>query len=434
MNMNKLMTGAFALTVATSATLPMATNADTIEINGVTWTYTVNNAANKTVTLGGGNTSTRAIDTTESVDAADIPWVFTDETSGDTYKVTQVASYAFHNCTKLTGTLTFPSSVTSIGNYAFYQCRGLTGLKLGANIKTIGSFAFAICPNMVGDISDLTSVTSFGANAFDAKDGNNHNSKLYGHVRFNPSLTSLPTTLFRYVPITGVTLPDSLTSAASAVFQNTQIDAMWLKGSVDVDVRWFALRAPVEIVLAGQNTRCNNPTGDSFLGEETVCKLFIPATGNWLNLVTTSSPGVDVIYYGPDRDLDISIDEAKNTLNATTTSAGMLVKMLEAAPLFRSHFGLDTRISVTNAIDLTGVTITDGMLSGVTFDRLMFSVKTQSELNAILDTFPASTPLAIDPTGLTEDLTVAARWNVFVKSGEGYAVKKRHDGLMVIVK
>ena len=423
-----------ATTLAAILTIPTAANADTVTTNGVTWTYTVNDASKKTVTLGGGTTSTTAIPTDASVDAADIPWKFIDETSGDTYTVTEIAANAFNSCSKLTGTLAFPSSVTKIGNSAFYKCKGLTGLKLGVNIAIIGEHAFSICPNMAGDISDLTSVTWFGQYAFDAKDGSAHDSRLYGNVRFNPSLPKLPACLFRYVPITGVTLPSSLNSADGGAFQNTRIDSLWIKGGVNVDVRWFALRAPVGIVLAGPDTKCNNPTGNSFLGEETECKLFIPATGNWLKLDTNSSPGVDVIYYGPDRNLDIAIDEPKNVLNATVADGAMLVKMLEAAPLFRQYFGLDTRISVTNAIDLADVTITDDMVKGATFDRLMFSVQTQAQLNGVLDAFPASTPFAIDPTGLTESMIVPEGRKVFVLTGEGYEVRKYQKGFIVIVK
>jgi len=69
-----------AAAIAATAIIPMAVNADTIEINGVTWTYTVNDATAKTVTLGGGtagsggSTSNYAVASDIALTADDIPW------------------------------------------------------------------------------------------------------------------------------------------------------------------------------------------------------------------------------------------------------------------------------------------------------------------------------------------------------------------------
>ena len=90
---------------------------------------------------------------------------------------------------------------------------------------------------------------------------------------------------------------------------------------------------------------------------------------------------------------------------------------------------------MTNAIDLTGVTITEQMVSGVTFDRLMFSAKTQAQLNAILGAFPATTPISIDPTGLTENMVIPETYNnVHVKTVPGVTIKRTTKGFMIIVK
>ena len=162
--------------------------------------------------------------------------------------------------------------------------------------------------------------------------------------------------------------------------------------------------------------------------------MIIPATSTWLQLDTSNAPGVEKIYYGPGRGVDIVVNAARNELTATPTNATRLVTMMEAAPLFREHFGLDTRISVTNTIDLAGVTITEAMTSAVTFDRLKFAVKTQAELNAILDAFPASASLAIDPSGITENLTVPAARKILVQLSESDAVRLKVNGLKIFVK
>lgn len=443
MSMRKLI----ATTVAV-VSVALATNADTVTTNGVTWTYTVNNATAKTVTLGTGSGNGNAIGgTSVAVAAADIPWKFIGEADGEIYTVTKIANYAFKNCTQLTGNLEIPSSVTEVGVHAFHTCTGLTGIKLGPNITTMGSWAFLYCSNAVCDLSDLTSVTSFpmASSTYGPLEAGNKShagawkTKFFGHVRFHPNLTGISSCMFRGVPITGVTLPDSLTSIKDTAFNNTLIKAMWLKGSVNIDLKWCLGSTPLEIFFAGPDTTCSNPNPSSAADRFTTdtaatFKVFIPAKGNWLNLDTSNAPGVEKIYYGPGRGVDISVNTARNELTATPTNATRLVTMMESAPLFREHFGLDTRISVTNAIDLTGVTITEQMVSGVTFDRLMFKVNNQAQLNAILNAFPASAPLSIDPTDITENLTVPAARKIHVMLSEADAVRLKVKGLVIIVK
>lgn len=74
-------------------------------------------------------------------------------------------------------------------------------------------------------------------------------------------------------------------------------------------------------------------------------------------------------------------------------------------------------------------------ISGVTFDRLMFSAKTQTQLNAILGAFPATTPVSIDSTGLTENMVIPETYpNVFVKTVPGVTSKRTTSGFMIIFK
>ena len=47
--------------------------------------------------------------------------------NGEQYPVTSIDSYAFKDCSGLTGSLTIPNSVTEIGSAAFSGCSGLTG-------------------------------------------------------------------------------------------------------------------------------------------------------------------------------------------------------------------------------------------------------------------------------------------------------------------
>ena len=346
MNMSKLITFA---AVAASAAIPMAANADTIEINGVTWTYTPNET-----------TRAISIDAISSVaDVKDIPWSLM--ITGVTYKVTEVAVGVFVN--KLTGRLlTIPAHVTSIGNYA------LQG----------GTY-------------------------------------------------------------TNVVVETSASLAGEGIFSNNrQMQTAWFKGNLHLNLKnLFCLNSGMKVALFGPQVKGWSNNGYPFASTTCFgCRFYYPyGVDGWTTWKGTSGSGVEAIPYGAGRDINLEIDEERNTITATVTTASRLVAVLNSAPYFKSGFGLDAHISVTNAIDLTGVTITEQMVSGVTFDRLMFSAKEQTQLDAILGAFPATTPISIDPTGLTENMTIPNDYpNVFVKTVPGVTIKRTTKGFMIIVK
>ena len=82
--------------------------------------------------------------------------------------VTSIGTWAFNNCSWLTGTLSIPSTVTSIGTGAFSGCTGLTGLTMSEGLETLKDFAFDGCVNIEGTIEIPSSVTSIGQAAFKA--------------------------------------------------------------------------------------------------------------------------------------------------------------------------------------------------------------------------------------------------------------------------
>lgn len=79
--------------------------------------------------------------------------------------VTEIAPYAFSQCTRLSQ-LTFSQSLTTIGNFAFYGCTGLTSLTLPGNVKKIGQGAFNNCTNLFMLTVYASAVPTFTAEAF----------------------------------------------------------------------------------------------------------------------------------------------------------------------------------------------------------------------------------------------------------------------------
>ncbi len=385
MNMSKMITFA---AVAASAAIPMAANADTITTNGVTWTYTVNDATAKTITLGASGKYAMPRDA--EWNASEIPGKFIID--GETYTVTRIGGNGFFACTGLRGVLRIPDSVTHIDcEMCFRYCSGLTGVSSWGGITHFKANFLANCTALKGPLPSFSQFTGIDASGYTS------------YAMFNES---------------------------------SGIKGVCIAGNIKLHVTYMFNKATsMKVVLAGPGTSVVNggSAGNMFAGVSK-CAIVAPRAG-WNGLLPGGS-GNTVTYYGPtDEITSLAIDETRRVVSMTPTTGVSLVKALGFAQLFKEHLDLDTRISVTNTIDLTDVTITEDMVSGATFDRLMFSAKAQDQLNAILAKFPVTTPISIDPTGLTENMVIPNDYpNVFVKTVPGVTIKRTASGFMIIVK
>ena len=455
MNMNKMITLA---AVAASAAIPMAANAATPitnTINGVEWRFMLDTpTGSKGTAMLGINTVTSGSTGREkdelhgcsqdvSVNAADIPWEFDYE--GVHYTVTKVATGAFYANTNMTGILTIPPAVTELRHCAFLTCSGLTGLRGGDSVTYWGTSAFNGCTSMQGAYPDLSVATYFGESVF-------YKAPLTGTLKLGDSLTSITRLTFSGCNFAAsAIMPSSVPTIGHnsnyGVFQeNPNLAAIWIKGKPDAASQTYttvycaklAASCPsMKMILMGKNTkgaRMTQTGGNAMLANDTGVQVFIPANGYWDGLVPGGNNN-KIWDYGPTREFDLVVDENLKTATITPTTVDTFTNALAWASMFKEHLDLEPRISVTNTLDLTDVTITSAMVSGVTFDRLIFSAKTQTQLNAILGAFPATTPISIDPTGLTENMVIPDGYpNVFVKTVPGVTIKRTASGFMIIVK
>ena len=459
MNMNKMITFA---AVAASAALPMAANAATPitnTINGVEWRFMLDTPTGSegTAMLGinpdtSGKTNRDKDDMhgcskNGSVNAANIPWEF--DYDGVHYTVTKVADGAFYSNTKLTGIVTIPPDVTELRDHAFHGCTGLTGLRGGDSVTVWGTSAFNGCTQMHGAYPDLSAATSFGEYVFTV-------TPLTGTLKLGNSLKTIVRLAFSQSNFTGpAIIPSSVTSMGYnqnapsyhyGVFEsNPNITAIWIKGSNAAGVTlpvYCACMAKVcpslKVILMGKNTKGMDMQAagkNAMLYNDDGVQVFVPANGQWNGLVIGGGSNNKLWYYGSDQEFDLAVDDNLKRATFTPTTVNALTNAIAWAPMFKEHFDLYTRINVTNTLDMTDVTITESMMENVTFDRLMFSAKTQAQLNDILDTFPATTPISIDPTGLTENMTIPNDYpNVFVKTVPGVKIKRTASGFMIIIK
>ena len=432
-----------AAAIAASATLPMAAEAATIvtqTINNVEWRFQLD-PSKGTATIGlGKNTEAGHVCPSDAVlDASQIPWMFTGD-DGVEYTVTAIAAEAFRTLANITGTITIPYAVKTVGTHAF-NSSGITGLAGATGVTKWESYVFS--GGITGTYPDLSNVTSLGESVFGSV-------PLTGRLILGSGLTTIPRVAFYQWNISGTAIvPRNVTTindfSGKGVFgECPNLTAIWVKGPATTDdqtyttigMRSFAQKSyNVEFILMGQNTKGSNRASSNYmLGNVTGAQVFVPANGYWDGLVTGGTNN-KVWYYGATNELDLAVDDSLMSATFTPTTVNAFTNAIEWVSAFKTHFDLDARISVTNTLDLAGVTITPAMVLDVTFDRLMFAAKTQAQLNAILTAFPAATPISIDPTGLTENMVIPNDYpNVFVKTVPGVTIKRTASGFMIIVK
>jgi hypothetical protein len=146
--------------------------------------------------------------------------------------LTEIQKDAFRDCKTLVG-ITIPNGVTSIGSSAF-SGTGLTSITIPNGVTSIGDWAFSGCDN-------LTSITV---------DSGNPNYTIEGGILYNKAKTEIV-----YVPegisgnitipngvtriwgfygtkITGVTIPNSVTSIGGGAFASTNLTSVTIPDSV----------------------------------------------------------------------------------------------------------------------------------------------------------------------------------------------------------
>ena len=133
--------------------------------------------------------------------------------NGTTYPVTNIGSYAFDSCRKLTK-INIPNSVKKIGWSAFSACVQLTKIDIPNSVESIDSYAFQACTGLTS-VTISNSVTSIEQATF--SDCRNLTS-----VTIPNSVASIDTYAFSGCRnLTKIDIPNSVTNIGFRAFQET---------------------------------------------------------------------------------------------------------------------------------------------------------------------------------------------------------------------
>ena len=209
-------------------------------INGITWTYTVNDGE---ASIGGG-IDTPAINTS-TTGVISIPSIL------GGCPVVAIESYAFSGCCGLTS-VSMPDGIVSVGDFSFFECGGLNEIVVPNSVTNIGSGCFAGCTNLV----------SMALPFVGAQRGNNGNAQaVFGHLfgdKQSDGLTNVvqaytyesnAITISRYIPIglKHVHITDESLVAKGAFDNCSTIENIVLNDGVDsIEEYAFAHCASIE--------------------------------------------------------------------------------------------------------------------------------------------------------------------------------------------
>ena len=137
---------------------------------------------------------------------------------GQTYTVTRIGSYAFEDCTGITG-VTIPEGVTEVNRSAFSGCTGLTSVTINSN--ALASAEYTSDNNLKSRFGEQvtsytigSSVTAIGERAF-------YGCSNMTQLTFNGNVTSIGYQAFDSCSgLTSVTLPNSVTTIGSYAFDD----------------------------------------------------------------------------------------------------------------------------------------------------------------------------------------------------------------------
>ena len=184
--------------------------------------------------------------------------------------MTEIGADAFHDCSSLSGTIVFPSTLTTIKEEAF-NGTSITGVDFSrcADLATLEKAIFAKCDSLQAiDMSACADLTSLG-NSFA------ENCDELINVILPPNLETINEKSFAWCgKLQSMVIPASCTLIGVEAFQfarrnqELQVFTLYIQGNVNFDTSRYSVfnssGAKVEFILIGENV-----TAESFIAANT---------------------------------------------------------------------------------------------------------------------------------------------------------------------
>ncbi|MBQ9740063.1 MAG: hypothetical protein IJV91_03890, partial [Kiritimatiellae bacterium] len=171
------------------------------------------------------------------------------------------------------------------------------------------------------------------------------------------------------------------------------------------------------------------------------CKIFYSASqtswdsgteGDWY-----CQNGNEVIRYGAGQDFDMTFSDTEDSVTIYPKTETAVTNAIAWAPLFKDALGLDMKIAITNRIEMSeDIEITEAMLQNVTVSAppwyLTFAVKSQTQLDNVLDSISVDTPIIIDIEGVGKNqITVPKGRKVAILAKDGWTFGQKTYGIVI---
>lgn len=185
-------------------------------------------------------------------------------------QVRKIGELAFYGCSKLK-TVDFPESLKEIGDMAFYRCQALKEIELPASIEILGSNIFT--HSGVKSAVIRCNPASCGTDVFSQCERLKKLKIEDGVRHIGDKFT------FQCKNLTFVTLPDSLETVGSHVFEGSHFLSEFPAERVVNHILLDGSRLSGDIVLSGE---IHAIAGGAFYRNETITSVTFPDTLHWI--------------------------------------------------------------------------------------------------------------------------------------------------------
>ena len=219
------------------------------------------------------------------------------------------------------------------------------------------------------------------------------------------------------------------------------LKGVWYKGHGEIEIgHHFYGATALKLVVFGPQIAKRGSFDASFFNVEG-CKIFYSASqtswdsgteGDWY-----CQNGNEVIRYGAGQDFDMTFSDTEDSVTIYPKTETAVTNAIAWAPLFKDALGLDMKIAITNRIEMSeDIEITEAMLQNVTVSAppwyLTFAVKSQTQLDNVLDSISVDTPIIIDIEGVGKNqITVPKGRKVAILAKDGWTFGQKTYGIVI---